>query len=118
MNRNEKVNIMIMIEAPVVLNEKGFFDFFGNYTDSVRTSGEVKRGKIRKSEVICKLVFFIDANLQYIFYKNQILFKIVKIQQNLFFKTKKAILKVKITFFVLWCRRIGFRNSKNAIRNG
>ena len=37
---------------------------FGNYNDSIRTSGEVVGLFIREAVVICKLVLFIDANLQ------------------------------------------------------
>lgn len=37
---------------------------FGNYTNSVRTSGEVTAVFIREIEVICKLVLFIGANIQ------------------------------------------------------
>lgn len=38
--------------------------FFGNYTNSIRTSGEVVDLFIRDKVVICKLVFFIGANLR------------------------------------------------------
>jgi hypothetical protein len=41
--------------------------FFGNYTNSIRTSGEVVDLFIRDKEVICKLVFFIGANLLIIY---------------------------------------------------
>ncbi len=40
--------------------------FFGNYTNSIRTSGEVVDLFIRDKVVICKLIFFIDPNLQII----------------------------------------------------
>jgi len=40
--------------------------FFGNYTNSIRTSGEVVDLFIRDKVVICKLVFFIGANLRII----------------------------------------------------
>jgi hypothetical protein len=40
---------------------------FGNYNDSIRTSGEVEGLFIRKTVVICILVLFIDANL-HLFY--------------------------------------------------
>jgi hypothetical protein len=38
--------------------------FVGNYTNSIRTSGEVVGLFIREIVVICKLDLFIDANLQ------------------------------------------------------
>ena len=41
--------------------------FFGDYTYSIRTSGEVVGLFIRDKVVICKLVLFIDANL-HLFY--------------------------------------------------
>jgi len=37
---------------------------FGNYSYSIRTSGEVVGLFIREIEVICKLVLFIGAKLQ------------------------------------------------------
>jgi len=40
---------------------------FGNYSDSIRTSGEVVSLFIRDAAVICKLGLFIDANL-HLFY--------------------------------------------------
>ncbi len=40
--------------------------FFGNYSDSIRTSGEVVDLFVRDKVVICKLVFFIGANLRII----------------------------------------------------
>jgi len=45
---------------------KNKIHFFGNYTNSIRTSGEVVVLFIRDAAVICKLVLFIDANLQLI----------------------------------------------------
>jgi len=36
---------------------------FGNYNDSIRTSGEVVGLFIREAVVICKLVIFIGAKL-------------------------------------------------------
>ena len=49
---------------------------FGNYSYSIRTSGEAVGLFIREAEVICKLVLFIGANLQFkikkrnVFYNN------------------------------------------------
>lgn len=40
---------------------------FGNYNDSIRTSGEVVGLFFREKEVICKLVLFITANV-HLFY--------------------------------------------------
>jgi len=44
--------------------DKYLKNYFGNYANSIRTSGEVVDLFIRDKEVICKLVFFIRANLQ------------------------------------------------------
>ena len=41
--------------------------FFGNYSYSIRTSGEAVGLFIRDREVICKLVLFIAANLRLIY---------------------------------------------------
>jgi hypothetical protein len=45
---------------------------YGNYTNSIRTSGEVVDLFIRDKIVICKLVFFIGANLQIFFLNTNI----------------------------------------------
>lgn len=37
------------------------------YTNSIRTSGEVAEKFVRDVKVICKLILFIDANVQYLF---------------------------------------------------
>ena len=44
------------------MNKKGE-KHSGNYTNSVRTSGEVDGVFIRKIEVICKLLLFIRAKV-------------------------------------------------------
>jgi hypothetical protein len=41
----------------------------GYYRDSVRTSGEVRSEFVREKEVVCKLVLFIGAKVQF-FLKN------------------------------------------------
>jgi len=46
--------------------DKYLKNWFGNYTNSIRTSGEVVDLFIRDKEVICKLVLFIAANLRII----------------------------------------------------
>ena len=38
--------------------------FYGNYTNSIRTSGEVVDLFVRDKVVVCKLIFFIVANLR------------------------------------------------------
>jgi hypothetical protein len=38
---------------------------FGNYTNSIRTSGEVVRLFFRDAAVICALVLFIEAKVQF-----------------------------------------------------
>jgi hypothetical protein len=40
--------------------------FFGNYSDSIRTSGEVVDLFVRDKVIICKLVIFIGAKLRII----------------------------------------------------
>lgn len=44
--------------------DKNTETFFGNYTNSIRTSGEVVGLFIRDKEVICKLVLFISAKVR------------------------------------------------------
>ena len=52
---------------------------FGNYTNSIRTSGEVVDLFIRDKEVICKLVFFIGANLRIFFLNTKYFYNKFKI---------------------------------------
>jgi hypothetical protein len=44
--------------------DKYLKNVFGDYINSIRTSGEVVDLFIRDKEVVCKLIFFIGANLQ------------------------------------------------------
>lgn len=44
--------------------DKYLKNWFGNYSNSIRTSGEVVDLFIRDAAVICKLVLFIEAKIR------------------------------------------------------
>lgn len=76
---------------------------FGNYNDSIRTSGEVVDLFFREKEVICKLGLFITANLNLFYYKSWCFLFSNKIKMKCWFYFKKNSLKKNLRSDLVNC---------------